>query len=184
MHKTSVILAMLLLAGSVSAAQTCDVPGSGCNEQDWGSPNCAGNYGGFDGVGCANVAMVVAPGNCDGSDTWASVDMSGGTVKIVVTTASPYGQYCPGYGHLAINWIKNEDGKIKVRYLDGMDDDSFDVQYKGEFLCHVTGSASTETWKTAECVIPEEPTPAPESAILVGLIALIVPGLAYYGLKK
>jgi hypothetical protein len=185
MRKILALFVVLAMLGTVSA-EMCDVPGSGCNEQDWGSPNCGGGYGGFDGVGCSGVAMVVAPGNCDGSDNWASVDMSDGTVKLVVTSDPTGWGFCAGYGHLGINWISKSGNIINVRYLDGYDDDAFDVYFNDNYVCSVTMLADgKETWETSECVI-EEPTPAPEftSLIVAGLIMVLAPTAAYVLVKN
>lgn len=182
MKKIFALFIVIAMASMVSA-ETCDVPGSGCNEQDWGTPNCQGGYGGFDGVGCDGIAMVVAAGNCDGSDTWASVDMTDGTVKLVVTSDPTGWGYCNGYGHLGINWIKKDGNTIKVRYLDGQDDDAFDIYFQDNKICSVVCEGGQETWETAECQIP---THAPEfGSLAIALAALLsTPAFAYLLVKK
>ncbi len=186
--KTTILsmLAIALLMGTASAAMTCDIPGSACTETDWGAPNCAGNYGGFDGVGCENVAMVVAPGNCDGSDMAASVSSDTHTIELVVTSNYETWSYCDGYGHLAVNWISMDADSIQVRALDGMDDDSFDVYLDDEFVCSVDIEGGVEEWKTFECDLTEGPIPAPEFASLLipALLVVAVPGFAYIVRKR
>jgi hypothetical protein len=176
------ILAMLAILAMVGVANAtlCDIPGSGCTETGWDAPNCAGGYGGFDGVGCQGVAMVVKPGVCDGSETTASVDQ----VTIKVTSAPAGWSYCQDYGHLAVNSVENDGATVKVRYLDGFDDDAFDVFVGEKKICSVTMVADgAETWETAECKIPQDVT-VPEAGFAVALIALLVPGVMYVTRKR
>ena len=185
MKKLFVIFAVFAALGMVSA-QMCDVPGSSCNETDWSMPNPSGGYGGFDGETCQDVALVVAPGNCDGSDDWASVDMDDGIVKLVVTSDPTTWNYCDGYGHLAINWIEKDNDLLSVRYLDGYDQDSFDVYFNDVFVCSIEAEGGAkEEWKTAECMI-ESNIPAPEFATLALALAAVFagPGFALFAAKR
>jgi len=182
------ILMVFAMVTAASAATTCDIPGSGCSEADWAAPNCGGGYGGFDGVGCAGVAMVVTPGVCDGTDDEASVMVDANELSIEVTSDPEGWDYCDGYGHLAINWISKDGNKIEVRYLDGFDDDAFTIEYAGEEVCAVVMQADDlETWETATCYIEEDgEVSVPEFASMgVALVILLTaPGFAYVLAKK
>lgn len=180
------ILMVFAMITAASAATTCNLPGE-CAADDWAGATCSGAYGGFDGVGCEGVAMVVAPGVCDGTDDEASVMVDGKELTIEVTSAPEGWDYCDGYGHLAINWISKDGNEIQVRYLDGFDDDAFTIEYDGEEVCDVVMQADgLETWKTATCYITDGEVSVPEFASMgVALVILLTaPGFAYVLAKK
>lgn len=175
MKKTMVVLVALFLAGGVSAVETCDLGDTTvCNQQGWGEDPDVGNYGDRT---MGDLDVIVQPGDCTDSSWWATVDFSGGTLKLVPT--GDEWPSCDTYGQGAVSEIRKDGNEVQIDHLDGLADDSLDVYWNNELICSYGDQYDVETWLTTTCYTETMPTPEFSSLTLALLGLIAAPGLAY-----